>query len=204
MTTGTDLALRVAARVHDPSQVELTAAQYLAYVNDANDDLRSAGWLLKEDEDRSTVFVQGVYYYPVPANFAYIRLLREEAEQPPNSYDLIIPYHQWRLESLLGVANIVFDGTVFFPLPGKHLQVTGQMRPVNPLIGATVITPGMESFLRERAVAYAADFLAGGHSELAQQRERLATRSWALSNQMLAYHPQEFRCRPNSQRVPGA
>jgi len=204
MVTATALALRVAARVHDPTQVELTAAQYLAFLNDAIDDLVGMGWLLRQEEDVSITMASSDYSYDVPAGFAYIRWLREEAESPAGVYDLIIPYHQWRLElRAASTPAIVFDSTVFFPRAGKKLQITGQKRPSQSVAGGDTITSGMESFIRERATAYAADFVSGGTSELATVRERIASKAWAVSNQMAAYHPMEFRVVPNGRRVPG-
>lgn len=379
----TTMKLRVAMGVQDPLQRQLDDTQYGQMVNLAVQDLGGAGWLLPIAEDESIVFMENIYQYDVPKDFAYIRTLRYEDDTvTPSTYDYAIPQMHWRLaydaswnliandgfevnltgwtvdgtgttlarstaqvkygtysgvvvtpgtvapegiyhafegapgveytlsawiygtvgdtvvvslydsttglqsstvETLAGawvqvsitattglqattfrvyiqtdpavaaqaitfyvdsvkvqaqaavvesVPVIVFDSRLYTFTAGDRLKVVGQKRPTEYALGADVIESGMESFIRERAIAYAARTLAmmpvEGHVAQAQAtegdtpssgarlasilpgaEERRAARLMALSERclanserMLAYHPQEFRVKPNSRRVP--
>jgi hypothetical protein len=201
MATATALALQVALRVRDPEQEELTAAQYLSFVNMALDDLSAAGWLLPQAENETLTFATGTNEYAVPSGIAYIRRLMQPGSD--GSYDAlgIIPSHFWwinhdaQIEFLADFASQMTDG--------KAIRITGQKRPSTGVVGSDTIQPGMEGFVRERAVAYAAEFLAAGDSNLAAFRQRMADSNWPKSEKMLANHPMEFRVKPSSIHVPG-
>jgi len=127
---------------------------------------------------------------------------------------------------------IVFDSRLYTFTAGDRLKVVGQKRPTEYTSDTETIQAGMESFIRERAIAYAARTLAmlpvEGHIAQAQAtegdtpssgarlasilpgaEERRAARLMALSERclansehMLSMHPAEFRVKPNSRRVP--
>jgi hypothetical protein len=71
------------------------------------------------------------------------------------------------------------------------------------LAGVAVAEPGLESFIRERAIGYAADILAGGVSELSAWRRGLTQEAWTRSNLIMQRIPREWRPLPDSKRVPG-
>lgn len=203
MTTATDLALRISYRVHDKTQVEISASDMLTFLNDAVDDLVAAGWLEPQTEDETTVMTADVYEYNVPAGFAFIEYLLQEDDSYSNRYNYVIPEHQWRIAlDDSSDPEIHFDSTLWAPVPTKKIKIIGQKRPAQSLTGGTSIVAGMESFIRERATHYAASFLAAGGSELQQQRKELSEIAYRNSERMLANHPMEFRIRPSSRHVP--
>lgn len=128
------------------------------------------------------------------------------------NYDERAPRAYWRLKLQTGGANtttaaqgsrpqIVFDSDYFSFTAGTPLQLIGQKRPSVYTTGSDTLDPHMESFIVERATAYAARFLfaQGDHPHMdAVYRESLM-----LSGEFLKRHPAEFRVRPNSTRVPG-
>ncbi len=126
-------------------------------------------------------------------------------------FDHIIPKAYWRLKQQSGGGNtltaarasraqVVFLARFFSVNPGAPLQFNGQQRPNVYTSGSTTIDHHMESFLRERALAYAARYaVARGRVALQQ----IASDSFAISEQFLGRHPQEFRVHPSSTRVPG-
>jgi len=225
---------RVAMAAQDPLMRQLDDAQYGEMINLAVQDLGAAGWLLPIVEDESIVFVANTYEYNVPADFAYIRSLRYEDDTvTPSTYDYEIPKMHWRLAYIAAdTPAIVFDSRLYTFTAGDHLKVVGQKRPTEYTSDSDTIEAGMESFIRERAIAYTARTLAmmpvEGHVAQAQAtegdtpssgarlasilpgaEERRAARLMALSERclanserMLAYHPQEVRCKPGSRRGP--
>jgi hypothetical protein len=204
MATATDLALRISYRVHDKTQVEISAADMLTFLNDAVDDLVAAGWLEPQTEDESTTMAADTYEYNIPAGFAFIDMIIQEDDSYADRYNYVIPELQWRI-ALDATADpeIHFDSTLWAPVANKKIKIIGQKRPAQALSGATVIVNGMESFIRERATHYAAAFLAAGGSELQQQRKELSEIAYRNSERMLAGHPMEFRVRPSSRHVIG-
>lgn len=205
MATATALGLLVALRVHDKNQAELLAADYLSFINLAIDDLVASGWLLPQTEDESIVLVDNDFDYDIPAGFAYIRRLyvADSDSQFPSENE--VPHHQFRLSlDVAGTPEIYFLPDSFDMLvSGRNVKIVGQKRPSQSVAGSATIEPGMEAFVRERAVSYAAEFLAAGVSELSQYRQRLAEVTWAKSEKMLGNHPMEFRVKPSSLYVPG-
>lgn len=203
MTTAGALGLQIARRVNDRLQQAIDPAGYLDFINMAHDDLYAAGWLQPQSEDSSTSLVNAVYDYVIPAGFAYIQHLyvADANGAYPMSYE-IPPWH-WRPALIAGVAYIRFWPDVAdLIVTGRSMLILGQKRPPNNIDGETTIAEGFLSFVRERATSYAAESLAGGSDESAQQRQRLADSSWAKSNAAIGYQPMEFRVKPNSKLVP--
>ena len=205
MATATAVGLQVSRRINDASQVALNAAAILDFVNMALADLSAAGWLQPQNEDTTLTVVAAQFAYTVPSGFAYIRRLQIADSDGTYPSDMVIPQHQWELSIVGGVAKLVFWPDVADRLiTGRAIKVIGQKRPSVGVAGGDTIVPGMEAFVRERAASYAAEQLGMGISELDQYRGKMAASLWAKSNQMLGYHPQEFRVKPNSRLVPGA
>lgn len=200
MATATALGLQVARRVRDADQTELTAAAYLDFINMAIDDLVGAGWLLPQAEDTSTTLAEDDFTYAVPSGFAYIRSLRYSDTGGGYPIQNVIPQYQWYVDNS---ANIQFYEDMFPFVAGQTLKIIGQKRPSQNVAGGDTITPGMESFIRERATYYAAEYLAAGDSALASYRQRMAEKMWAITNSLLGNHPMEFRVKPGAIHVPG-
>jgi len=203
MATFADLTAGVALRCHDSGKLELTDTQYGLLVNQAIDDLAAEQIVTPLAEDESLTLAANVWDYTVPADFAYIKELRLESAAASSKYPNVIHPSLWRLTiETTTTAIIKFDENEFTPTAGLHLKVIGQKR-VAQLSGVLVAEPGLESFIRERAIGYAADILAGGVSELSAWRRALVQEAWTRSNLILQRIPREWRPLPDSKRVPG-
>lgn len=98
-------------------------------------------------------------------------------------------------------AQFVFNSDLFSFTAGTPVQVIGQRRPTTAYVSGDTIDDQMESFIAERATAYAARFIFAQGNALDMNQVYL--QSWANSIAFLRSHPAEFRVRPNSTRVPG-
>lgn len=202
MATFVSLKLDVATRCHDPTKLELDDTAYGLLVNQAVDDLAAEQVLSPLAEDESTILVALTFQYPVPVGFAYVKELRLESAAASGSYPQSIHPGLWRLTIDSAVQPIIqFDPDGFTITAGLHVKIIGQKR-VATLTGTDTAIPGLESFIRERAIAYAADILAGGVSELAAWRRTLAADCRQTSSLMLQRTPREYRPAPDSQLVP--
>lgn len=126
-------------------------------------------------------------------------------------YDEIIPRGYWRPKLQSGGANtttaalgsraqVVFHSGWFSFTAGTPIQFIGQKRPAAYTAGSDTIDFHMEPFIRERALAYAGRYAAGQGN----QNMVVASRDAMVSSeQLLRRHPQEFRVKPRSVRVPG-
>ncbi len=194
----TDLALRI----HDVNNAEVSSAQLLNFINNAVHDGMNAGFLLPLSDDTTLVEASAQYDFTVPTPFVYINsVLRQNVAT--NTYDYEFPLNYWRLDDIAGVATLHFDERAYLADAGAHLMLKGQQRPTVYVNDTDVIDNMMWSFLRERATFYAATFVAGGLSQYSQWRQKTADTAFAISEQMIARSPQEFRMRPNSKKVPG-
>ena len=204
MVTGADVALRVAWRLRDSAFAELSELEYFYFIQDAYTDLDNAGWLMTLEEDETTTMAASTYEYDVPASFAYVYMLREEDDGTPTTYSIVIPQLHWRIAlDASADPEFHFEPHLWSPRAGKTIKVVGQKRPTSLSAKTITVPAGMESFVRERAVSYAAAHLAQGSSQLAKWRERLSETSYLKSEAMLAQHPMEFRVKPSSVHVPG-
>lgn len=204
MSTGNDIADRVAMRLRDSGNDSLTQAEYFGFVQDAYDDLMASGWLDVCEEDESTLMAADTYEYDVPANFAFVAELREQDSTSPTTYGTVVPDFHYRIAlDADGDPEFIFERGLWSPHAGYYIKVIGQKRPTKPTVGTTSLTAGYEPFLRERAISYAGVHLAQGSSSLSKWRERVAEICWARSETYLGRHPMEFRVRPGSKYVPG-
>lgn len=193
----------IGLRIHDPSLVEVTSAQMLNFINMAVRDCENAGWVLPTNDDTSLVEAANTFEFAVPAGFVYINSIRRQ-NVATNTFDYEFAQNYWRLDLLASVATLIFDERQYLPDAGAQLMLIGQKRPTIYVGDSDNIDNMMGSFLRERGVYYAAAYVAGGLSEYASYRRDLANTAFAISEQMLARSPQEFRMKPNSKKVPGA
>lgn len=199
-----DMATSVAVRAHDASEGELDHNAYISLINDAIDDLVAAGWLVYASEDVSLTVAETTYGYAVPLPFAYVTRLIFADSNGEYPLENEINGGQWRIALMGNVPKFYFapDGWDAAPT-GRAMRVIGQRRPQQNVNGSAIIHPGMESFIRERATAYALEILGEGISELAVARQRRAERLMAYSEQKLGQHVMEFRVKPDSVYVPG-
>lgn len=127
-------------------------------------------------------------------------------------YDYVIPRAYWHMKIQSGGANtttaalasrpqIVFHSSFFSYTAGTHLQIVGQRRPTSVYSASDTLDSQMESFIVERATAYAARFIFAQGD--APHLDQVYRESMATSAAFLTRHPQEFRVHPNSTRVPG-
>lgn len=198
MSTATQIAARIAYRVHDSGQEEVDAAGYLSFLNDAVEDLNAAGWLLPIAE-AEVAQTASTYEFNIPASFAYIKEVRLEGAS--GVYDQVIPYWAWDTTLADSTPVVRIDSRRVTPDATKKYLVIGQKRPA-AYVGATTIESGLVGFLRERGVSYAAAYVAGGNSEYAAQRRELAEIAFRNSELMLQNTPEEFRVIPGSRPVP--
>jgi len=152
---------------------------------------------------------RGYYSTTAASHLDDASVLRPHAD---TIFDYVIPRPYWRIKTQTGGANtttaalasrpqFVFHSRFFSFTAGTPLQIVGQRRPNTYTSGLTTIDAHMESFIVERATAYAARFLfaAGDHQHL----DIVYRESMATSDAFFGYHPAEFRVKPSSTRVPG-
>lgn len=194
-----------------PDEIGLSIASVMTYVNSAARDARNSGWLIHMEDDESIVFVANTWDYAIPATFAYIKELRVENDTSSSStWDEVIPEGYWEPRIEGGVPRLFFVRPFMIPV-GLNLKVIGQKRPTLYSTLSETIDPGMESFLRERAIVYALSFIRSSakgiwteqDQGIDQERFALWDRRRRDSELMLARHPAEFRVRPSSRLVPG-
>lgn len=202
MSTFANIKTAIALRCHDTG-TELSDTNYGLLVNQAVDDLAAEGIVLPLAEDESLAFAATTWAYSVPASFAYIKELREENAVGGGKYPNVIHPTLWRLTIETATTPIIQFDTTEYTLPTAtiKLKVIGQKR-VPQLAGTEVAPPGLESFIRERALSYACDILAGSSSQLSAWRRGLAEQSWGRSLDMLRRFPRQYRPWPDSQCVP--
>lgn len=179
------------------------------FLGAAVQDAKNSGWLIVLEDDESLTWTANTYAYAVPASFAYVSELRvENTATSPSTWDEVVPDHFWEIRLDSSVPKFFIHRG--FPIPsGKLMKVIGQKRPTLYSAGATglaeTVDPGFESFLRDRALAYALSFQATASPDLEIDRSRIALmdRAMGRSEAMLARHPQENRVNPSAEHVPG-
>lgn len=177
MATVGDIKKSIALRVQDPAKQVVTDALLLQFINDAAKDAESGGWLSDLSEDTSITLTQGQADYDVPANFAYIKELFFGTNRIEQLF--------WRLVLVSGMPKIRFDTRVYSIQSGT-LTVVGYKKPkTNYVDDAETIDASIDSFLRERATAYAASYLGRSGTQVSQRYEQLFQDAWAISSQLL-------------------
>lgn len=201
MATVGDLITEIRLRVGDTGSAELTDSQMISFINMAARDARNSGWLLRYQTQGSTAdnSTYGSIVDLSSTVFAYVsRVMTQRRDNGPFEDEL--PGAYWWITD---DAKLVFNPGLFKPKAGTPVLLLGQKRPSLYTATGDTVDPGMESFLRERASAYALRLLAAGRSEFAQYRQQEAELAFRDSELLLARHPQEFRVLPNSKLVPG-
>lgn len=192
----------VALRCHDASKTELSDTNYGVLVNQAVDDLAAEGIVLPLAEDESIALGANDWQYDVPASFAYIKEIRQENAVSGGKYPNALHPSLWRLTIDTSTTPVIqFDENEFTPTASLKIKIIGQKR-VAQLTTTDTVPVGVESFIRERALSYACDILAGSSSQLSAWRRGLAEQSWGRSLDILRRLPREYRPLPDAKRVP--
>ena len=195
-----ELITDIGHHLQDPSHAVVNAIQIVGFINDAAHDAANEGWVLKMDDDESVTITSGTFEYAVPEDFVYIYELRDQS----NFTDLnIIPVSYWKIEN--GVTPVIrFSRDLYDSTTGAGtLQIKGHKRPKQDYTDSDSIDAGMESFLRERALSYAARNVSKGSSGRAQTYVRMAETTWLRSESLMEDQQDLFRPLAYAQRVYG-
>lgn len=202
MPTILDLIDEIQAGIRGPDEIEVSIAQIQTFINSAVYEARSSGWLLPIEDDESITFASNTYQYDVPADFAYVYMLRIENDTTsPSTWNEILEHHLWDIRIDDGDPTFFIHRGVALPVP-MSLKVVGQKRLTVYSALATTVDPGVEAFLRARATASALGFISAT-GELDQQRLGMWAQHRRDAELLLGRHPQEFRVRPSSKYVLG-
>ena len=200
-----ELQTELALHAHDTTGGELSPANWLSFIQTAARDARSNGWLVPLEDNETITVVSGTYEYAVPASFAYVdKLIIEETINGVSVYVHEIPrnHYEIRYNTITGAGPVFSFFTITELTPDKLIKVVGQARPTVYTGAGNTIDPGMESFMRERALYFGFRYLGAGLSELARWRQQMSIQAWQTSEALLRRHPQEFRMHPSAQEVP--
>lgn len=198
-----ELQTELSLHTHDPNNGEISLVNWLNLINSAARDARNNGWYLPLEDNESLTIAANDFNYAVPATFAAVeKLLMSETSNSTTVYVHEIPAHHWEIRTDGGVPVFEFN-TITQLTVDATIKVVGQKRPTIYTLTSETVDPGMESFLRERALYFGFRFLGAGLSELSRWRQDMSKQCWATSEAFLLKHPQEFRMRPDVRVVDG-
>lgn len=199
MTTIATLQSEIGLQIRDTGNAEVSAAQLITLINSAARDAGSRGWLIPVTESTSLSYTTGTYNYAVPAGFVYIRDLLDDGD--------VIPRNYWDLRYISSAPTIVFYGeaTDIRIETGSVITVLGYQKPTDTYAtSGDTVDAGLESFLRDRAAAYALQFMSAGTSELDALRKDQRELKYRDSEIMLQNRREiEDRLVPTLRQVPG-
>lgn len=199
--TITELRDEVSHHLQDPANLLVSQGQLLEFINSAAWDAATNDWLVPLD-DVSLVTAADTYQYAVPANFQYIHDVWLESGTA-DLYDRRVLRNQWRLLLVGATPTLYFDPDLFTIVATRNLKIVGHRRPTTEYTETSTIDTGLESFIRERAVAYAARNLARHGGQHAQQAGQLEQLAWQTSEALLQNRPEQYRLHVRSRLVPG-
>ncbi|KKN83857.1 hypothetical protein LCGC14_0295100 [marine sediment metagenome] len=199
-----ELRNEIAHHLQDPAKRLVNQAQLLEFIDSAAWDAAAEGWLLST-QDESLSLGSSDFEYDVPSGLAYIHEIWQETTAATGIYDDFIPWHQWEIVlDASGTPAIHFSRETFTVVSGVDLRLKGQTRPTSEYSsGSSSIDAGMESFIRERAIAYAARNLSRHGGAHAQQYAQLAQEAQTISESLLQQQAEFFRPKRYSRAVPG-
>lgn len=199
-----ELRAELSHHIQDPARTLVNNDQLLSFINSAAWDAANEGWVLSI-QDESLTLAGSDYEYDVPAGLAYIHEIWSEAVAAAGTYPTFIPWHKWDIVvDAASTPAIHFSRQSFTPVVSIDLRLKGQTRPTTEYSsGSTSIDPGMESFIRERAVVYAARNLARRGDATAQGYAALAQEAMITSEALLQKSAEFFRPKRYSRAVPG-
>ena len=198
-----ELIVDIAHQLQDPALAVVNRPQVVNFINDAAHDASNGGWFVKLDDSAGITIVSGTFEYAIPSTFVLIYELRDSGAGDLN----VIPYSHWTIED--GVTPVIrFSEELYDTTASGHngetVVIKGHRRPSLAYVeGTGVIDIGMESFLRERAVAYAARNISKGSSTKAAGYRNLAETAWLRSESLMEAQQDLLRPLPYSRRVYG-
>jgi hypothetical protein len=191
----------LAHHLQDPANRLVNRDQLLEFINSAAWDASTNDWLLPLDNE-SLLESTGTYEYNVPSDFLYIHEVWEESAVA-DRYDRRIVRNQWRILLVSTTPTLVFDSDLFTITDARNLKLVGHKRPTTEYGDSDSIDTGLESFIRERAVSYAARNLSRHGGAMAQQYAALAEEAWQKSEALLQNRPEQYQLHIRSRLVPG-
>jgi hypothetical protein len=199
-----ELRDEIAHHIQDPASQLLNRQQLLEMINSAAWDAAAEGWVL-ETQDESLTLASNDYEYDVPAGLAYIHEIWAESVAAAGTYPTFIPWYQWEIVvDASGTPAIHFSRESYTPVVSIDLRLKGQTRPTSEYSeGSDEIDPGMESFIRERAITYAARNLSSHGGAHAQQYAQMEQIAMAASESLLQQQAEFFRPKRYARAVPG-
>ncbi|KKN84457.1 hypothetical protein LCGC14_0289190 [marine sediment metagenome] len=188
--------------LQDPARLLVNDDQLLEFINSAAWDAANEGWVVDLDETESTTLSSGTYAYDVPASFVYVHelIVADAAGDYPLSQ--LIPWSKWQIVMNGATVQFLLSKDRFTITDGRAVKVRGQARPTAEYSADGSIDAGMESFIRERAIMYAARNLSrhsGGH---AQQYAQLMVEAKATSDELFTRQAELFQPKTMSRVVP--
>ncbi len=155
--TVAELKDEISHHIQDPSHFLVNTDQLLEFINSASWDAAAEGAVLPIEDNESLTISTGTFEYNVPATFAYIHEIWQEATATSDIYPAFVPWNRWLLSYNGSNAIIRFSREYYTITNDIDLQVLGHRRPTPEYSEDTEnIDAGLESFIRERAIAYAA------------------------------------------------
>ena len=198
-----ELRDEISHHLQDPASQLVNRDQLLEMINSAAWDAANEGWLLST-QNESITFVAGDFEYDVPSGLAYIHELWMEATAATGVYPTFIPWYQWEIVlDASGSPALHFSRDSFTPANSIDLRIKGQTRPTSEYAETGTIDAGMESFIRERAVSYAARNMSRHSGAHAQKFAALAQEAFQTSELLLQQSAEFFRPKQYSRAVPG-
>jgi len=198
-----ELRDEISHHIQDPANRLVNRDQLLEFINSAAWDAAASGIVIPLEESESLTLVTGQFDYTVPASFAYIHEIWSETTAATNVYPDIIPWNRWQLVFDGSVSVIRFSREFFTIVNDLDLKVKGHERPTSEYSSATSnIDAGLESFIRERAVSYAARYMARNSGTQAQQYAQLVQEAFQTSEALLQQQEEFLRPSVYSRAVP--
>jgi hypothetical protein len=193
----------LAHHLQDPAGQLVNRDQLLEFINSAAWDAANEGWVIDLEEDESLTLAASTYAYTVPASFAYVHelVIADAAGDYPLSQ--VVPWSQWQIVMNATTVQFLFSKDRFTITVGRSIKVRGQARPTSEYSeGTDNIDAGLESFIRERAIAYGARNLSRHSGAHAQQFAQLAQEAMLTSAALLQQQGELLRPKEYARVVP--
>lgn len=199
----TELREEISHHLQDPAHTLVNYDSLIDFINSAAWDASNEGWVV-DVQDESLTLAATDFEYDVPAGLAYIHEIWQENTAADGTYPNFIPWHQWEIVmDASSTPAIHFSRQSFTPVVSIDLRVKGQARPTVEYGESDSVDAGMESFIRERAVAYAARNLARKGGVTAQLYAQLEQVAMEKSMELMQQQAELFRPKRYARVVPG-
>ncbi len=198
-----ELRDEIGHHIQDPAHRLVNRDQLLEFINSAAWDAAASNIVLPIEENESITLNTNTFDYGVPSSFAYIHEIWQESSSGAGTYTDFIPWNRWQLAFDDASPVIRFSREFFTVVNDIDLKVKGHSRPTSEYSSAEdTIDAGLESFIRERAVAYAARYMARNSGTQAQQYAQLVQEAFQTSENFLQFQEGFFRPNIYSRAVP--